>query len=244
MQNNPIGVFDSGIGGTTVLKAVQTLLPHEDYVFFGDSKNCPFGTKSSEELKVIVKNAIDFLLKKQAKLIIVACNTATTQAIDFLRKTYPDVPFVGTEPAIKLACDSGKENLVLLSTEGTAHSSRTKELIKNNIKAEQKIINLPCLGLAEVIETRNLDAIRQNLAENFSHIENPAGADVVILGCTHYPLVREEIQKFFPNAVLIDGGEGVARQTKRLLTERGFLNPKQSQGTVEYHFSKKITPKG
>lgn len=239
MQNkSPIGVFDSGIGGTTVLKSVQELLPNENYVFFGDSKNCPFGTKSPEELKTIVKNATDFLLQKHAKLIIVACNTATTQTIDFLRKTYPDVPFVGTEPAIKLACDSGKSNLLLLSTEGTAHSPRTQELVETNLKEGQNLVNLPCLGLAEAIESRDLEKIRANLKDNFAHVENPENIDVVILGCTHYPLVKQEIQKFFKNAKLIDGGAGVAKQTFRLLVNKRLLSPSKTRGSVSYHFSK------
>ncbi len=239
MQNNPIGVFDSGIGGTTVLKSVQALLPNEDYVFFGDSKNCPFGTKSPEELRNIVKNAVDFLLEKRAKLIIVACNTATTQTIDFLRQTYPKISFVGTEPAIKLACNSGKSHLLLLSTEGTAHSPRTQELIEQNLKDGQTLTNLPCLGLAEAIETRDLAKIRANLQNNFKNVENPEVIDIVILGCTHYPLAKTEIQKFFKNAELIDGGAGVARQTKKLLTEQNLLNSSGHHGSVEYFFSKK-----
>ena len=93
MNNSPIGVFDSGIGGTTILNSVRKLLPNEDYIFFGDSANCPFGTKTPEELKKIVVNATEYLLEKNVKLIIVACNTATTQMIDFLRKAYPDIPF-------------------------------------------------------------------------------------------------------------------------------------------------------
>ena len=240
MQNSPIGVFDSGIGGTTVLKSVQKLLPHEDYIFFGDSKNCPFGTKSPEELKTIVRSATEFLLSKRVKLIIVACNTATTQTINFLRQTYPNIPFVGTEPAIKLACDSKKANLLLLSTEGTAYSPRTRKLIKNNLREEQTITNLPCLGLAETIETRNLAKICTNLEDNFKNVQNPETVDIVILGCTHYPLVSGEIQKFFKNAKLIDGGDGVARQTKKLLAEQNLLNHKTTPGSVEYFFSKEL----
>ena len=170
MNDAPIGVFDSGIGGTTVLKSVQELLPNEDYVFFGDSANCPFGTKSPEELRGIVKQATEFLLERKAKLIIVACNTATTQTIEWLREQYPDVPFVGTEPAVKLACDGGWTQILLLSTEGTAHSPRTQELIEKNIRPGQKIVNLPCLGLAEAIETRDLTKIRANLGENFKNV--------------------------------------------------------------------------
>ena len=239
MNNSPIGVFDSGIGGTTILNSVRKLLPNEDYVFFGDSANCPFGTKTPEELKKIVVNATEYLLEKNVKLIIVACNTATTQMIDFLRKAYPDIPFVGTEPAVKLACETGKKRLLLLSTEGTAHSPRTQELIEENIRDGQQLVNLPCMGLAEAIETKDKERIRENLAENFKNIENPEEVDVVILGCTHYPLASDEIQAFFPNAILMDGGEGVAKQTRKLLEEKNLLNPKEEEGSVEYFFSKR-----
>ena len=239
MNNSPIGVFDSGIGGTTILNSVRKLLPNEDYVFFGDSANCPFGTKTPEELKKIVVNATEYLLEKNVKLIIVACNTATTQMIDFLRKEYPDIPFVGTEPAIKLACETGKKRLLLLSTEGTAHSPRTQELIEENIRDGQQLVNLPCMGLAEAIETKDKERIRENLAENFKNIENPEEVDAVILGCTHYPLASDEIQAFFPNAILMDGGEGVAKQTRKLLEEKNLLNPKEEEGSVEYFFSKR-----
>ena len=238
MPDAPIGVFDSGIGGTTILQSVQSLLPNENYVFLGDSKNCPFGTKDLPELKGIVKSATEFLIEKHAKLIIVACNTATTQTIDYLRETFPDIPFVGTEPAIKLACDSGASNILLLSTEGTAHSPRTQELIEQNIKPGQKVDNLPCLGLAEAIETRDINKIRANLAENFKNIAEPEKVDIVVLGCTHYPLASTEIQKFFPNAKLVDGGEGVAKQVKKLLEEKNLLSSSDKRGEVEYFFSK------
>ena len=238
--SDPIGVFDSGIGGTTILQAVQKVLPTEDYVFFGDSKNCPFGTKSPEELKGIVKSAAEFLIAKHVKLIIVACNTATTQTIGYLRKTFPDIPFVGTEPAIKVACDSGAKNILLLSTEGTSHSPRTQKLIDTNIREGQAITNLPCLGLAEAIETRDNKKILANLKANFANIKNPEDVEVVIFGCTHYPLAAAEIQKFFPNARMIDGGAGVARQTKKILAERSLFSPTKDYGSVEYFFSKSI----
>lgn len=239
MRDAPIGVFDSGIGGTTILKSVQELLPNENYVFFGDSANCPFGTKNLEELQRIVKVAVERLKSYRVKLVIVACNTATTRTIKWLREQYPEMPFVGTEPAIKVACDSGKKQMLLLSTEGTARSSRTEELIRQNIQPEQTITNLPCLGLAEAIETRDLAKIRENLCENFKNVKNPEKIEVVILGCTHYPLASDEIQKFFPKAELIDGGKGVAKQTKKILEERGLLNLSGERGKVDYFFSKR-----
>ncbi len=238
MLDAPIGVFDSGIGGITILQAVRDLLPNENYVYYGDSRNCPFGTKKLLELKQIVCAATEFLLKKRAKIIIVACNTATTRTIDYLRETFPDVQFIGTEPAVKLACDSGASNILLLSTEGTAHSPRTQELIEKNIRPGQTIENVPCLGLAEAIETRDEKKILENLAKNFKKIENREEVDIVILGCTHYPLAKAEIQKFFPKAKLVDGGVGVAKQTKRILEEYGLLNPSGARGKEEYFFSK------
>ncbi len=240
MNSSPIGVFDSGIGGTTILKSVRKLLPNENYVFFGDSANCPFGTKNIDELKSIVRNATDFLIKKGAKIIIVACNTATTQTIEYLRELYPNIPFVGTEPAVKLACGTGKKMLLLLSTEGTAHSPRTQELIEQNIRPNQQIVNLPCIGLAEAIETTDADRIHECLVKNFKNVEKPEEVDIVILGCTHYPLASEQIKSFFPNASLLDGGDGVARQTQKILSERKLLSPNTESGTVEYFFSKKV----
>lgn len=238
MRDAPIGVFDSGIGGTTILRSIQELLPNENYVFFGDSRNCPFGTKRLEELKEIVRNATNFLLEKQAKIIVVACNTATTQTIDWLRQEFPSVSFIGTEPAIKLACDSGCAKMLLMSTEGTAHSPRTEELIDANLHEGQTMVNLPCFGLAEAIETRDLAKIRACLAENFKDVKNPEEIEVVVLGCTHYPLAKTEIQKFFPKAKLVDGGRGVARQTKKVLAEQGLLSTREQRGEVEYFFSK------
>ncbi len=236
-KNAPIGVFDSGIGGTTILESLQELLPNDDYIFFGDSKNCPYGTKSLTDLERIVKNVVDYLLRERVKIIVVACNTATTQTIEFLREEYPFISFVGTEPAIKLACDSGRSNLLLLSTEGTAHSMRTEELIEENLREGQNIVNLPCLGLAEAIETRDAERINHNLTKNFQNVKNPEKVDVVILGCTHYPIVKTEIQKFFPNARLVDGGNGVARHTQELLKSQGLLSVSPKHGQVKYFFS-------
>ncbi|MBR3131700.1 glutamate racemase [Candidatus Saccharibacteria bacterium] len=238
MLDAPIGVFDSGIGGITILQAVRDLLPNENYVYYGDSRNCPFGTKKLSELKQIVCAATEFLLKKQAKLIIVACNTATTRTIEYLRKSFPEVQFIGTEPAIKLACDTGASNILLLSTEGTAHSSRTQELIEENIRPGQTVENIPCLGLAEAIETRDEKKILENLMKNFSKIEDREEIEVVILGCTHYPLAKAEIQKFFPKARLVDGGIGVAKQTKKVLEASKLLNKNNVRGKEEYFFSK------
>ena len=221
-----IGIFDSGIGGTTVMAKIKELLPKEEYIYFADSKNCPYGTKSLEELKEIVSGNVEYLLARGAELIVVACNTATTQTIDFLRKKYPKIPFVGTEPAVKKACDESSERarIVLLATEGTVNSPRTKELVETNKRPEQTVEIVPCEGLAKAIEDKNELEIDQILSEVCSALKKPdlQGSDeieTVVLGCTHYPLIQNKIQEKFPRAKLIDGGEGVAKEVKRLVSQ-------------------------
>ncbi|MBQ3430549.1 glutamate racemase [Candidatus Saccharibacteria bacterium] len=222
-----IGVFDSGMGGKTVLAAIQEKLPEEEYIYVGDSKNCPYGEKTLEELQRIVSGIAEGLIREGAKIIVVACNTATTQTIGFLRETFPSVPFVGTEPAIKKACDesSEKAKIVLLATEGTARAPRTFQLIKNNKKPKQKVKVIPCPGLAKAIEKSLSKGEKSSgmseLSSALKILEKQGSDEVeaVVLGCTHYPLIREQIQRFFPKARLIDGGEGVAKEVERIVRE-------------------------
>ena len=217
-----IGFFDSGIGGTSVLEAVKKLLPNEEYKYIADSKNCPYGEKSDEELKKIVSKNTEELINWGAKIIVVACNTATTKCIGFLREKYPNVKFVGTEPAIKLAADSEAQNILVMATPGTIASERTKSLLDDYKKPGQNITLLACPGLADAIEenlpNQNLKNIEQKLKNLFETLKtenyNP---DIVVLGCTHYSLIKPLIQSFFPSAKLIDGNEGVARRVKELI---------------------------
>ena len=214
-----IGVFDSGIGGTTVLKEIKKLLPNEEYYYIADSKNCPYGEKTDKELFPIVKNNVDTLKKWGARIIVIACNTATTRCIKMLRETYPELIFVGTEPAIKLAAQTGKKNILVLATPGTLQSEQTAKLLNENQQPNQIINLLPCPGLADCIETnlgKNETLIDNKLDELLSEQKN--NYDVIVLGCTHYPLIKAKIQKKFPTALLIDGGEGVAKQVKRLIS--------------------------
>ena len=156
-MNELIGLFDSGVGGTTILKELQKILPYEDYIYYADSKNNPYGELSDEELHKITENIVDYLLKRRAKIIVVACNTATTRCIKYLRDKYPGVTFVGTEPAIKPACEAGYKNILLLATPGTCGSARTKELIDTYKKEDQNIYVVPCYGLANAIEFDEFD---------------------------------------------------------------------------------------
>ena len=221
-----IGVFDSGVGGTTVLAEIKKLLPEEEYVYFADSEHCPYGEKSPAELKEIVSGATEYLLARGAKVIVVACNTATTQTIGYLREKYPFCPFVGTEPAVKKACDEapagadGRCRLVLLATEGTANSERTHRLIAENLREGQELTVVPCPGLAKAIEKQAEGEVEKILAQVKQVVEQRWKCEEVngvVLGCTHYPLIRDKIQALFPQARLFDGGEGVAREVRRVV---------------------------
>ncbi len=213
-----IGVFDSGRGGTTVLAAVKALLPDEEYFYIADSKNCPYGEKSDEELYKIVAKNVNDLKSWGAKIIVIACNTATVKCIKKLRTEFNDLKFVGTEPAIKLAANQkNAKNILVLATPGTIKSERTINLKILNQKPGQHIDLLPCPGLADAIEHEDND-IGNLLEAILPEPQICAQYDTVVLGCTHYPLIKDILAKKFPSAILLDGGEGVARQVKKLIS--------------------------
>lgn len=235
-MNNKIGIFDSGIGGLTTLEEIKKILPNEDYIYYADSKNNPYGEKSEEELLSIVKNIVEYLLSKNVKIIVIACNTATTRCIETLRHDYPNINFVGTEPAIKVACDKGFKNTLVLATPGTISSEKVHKLVKDNIHDDQKIHLLACDGLANAIEKKDderIDSILHNLLDDYKK-EN---IDSIVLGCTHYPIIKDRIQSFFPSAKLIDGNIGVAKRVKYILEENNLLS-NSNNGDVHFITSK------
>ena len=237
MNNNKIGMFDSGIGGLTVLKELRKLLPNENYIYYADSKNNPYGEKSDSELMNIVTNIVDFLISKEVKIIVIACNTATTRCINRLRKMYPNMIFVGTEPAIKVACDKNYKNTLVMATPGTIKSERTHELVKLNKKRDQKITLLSCKGLADAIESGNKDNVNKVLHKLLDkYIDEDI--DSIVLGCTHYPHAKKNIKELFPNAKLIDGNKGVSRQVKRQLESHNLLNNSTTRGKVKMIYNK------
>ena len=225
-MKNKIGIFDSGMGGTTIFHAIKAKIPDAEYFYFADSKNCPYGEKSTEELEKIVTKNVETLKNWGAKIIVIACNTATVKCIDFLRRKYPELKFVGTEPAIKLATKTDAKNILVLATPGTIKSERAHQLARENQKEHQNITLLPCPGLADFLEnTLKFDqnyhlipldsnkkhAINQKLTNLFQNISQ--APDCIVLGCTHYILIKSEIQNFFKNAVIIDGNTGVTNRT-------------------------------
>ncbi len=236
-MNRKIGVFDSGIGGLTTLKEIQKLLPYEDFLYYADSKNNPYGEKSEKELNEIVIHIVNYLLKENVKLIVIACNTATTRCISMLREKFPDTIFVGTEPAIKVACDKNYANTLVMATPNTTKSERVKELIISNQKQDQKITLVPCEDLANAIEMHNEEKINKLLHKYLDDYKN--NTDAIVLGCTHYPIIKKEIKKIIPKAKLIDGNKGVAKQVKYQLVTNGLLKNTKSKGSVHIITTKK-----
>ena len=232
-MNRKIGIFDSGIGGLTTLNEIKKLLPNENYIFYADSKNNPYGEKTTEELLKITRNIVNYLLKKGVKIIVIACNTATTKCISTLRKEYPNTIFVGTEPAIKVACDNNYKNTLVLATPGTISSDRTHELIEKYKKNNENIYLVACDGLANAIERNNQNDV-DNLLKKYLKQYQTYNIDAIVLGCTHYPIIKDKIQSFFKNAKLIDGNLGVAKEVKRQLEINNLLTTKKEKSDVHF----------
>ena len=218
-----IGVFDSGIGGLSVLEELEKVLPNEDFYYYGDSINNPYGEKSDQELLEITSHIVDVLKENGAKIIVIACNTATTRVMKKLREKYPKMIFVGTVPAIKVASDHDSKNTLVMATEATTHSLRTAELIRDNKRKDQNIYLVSCPGLANAIETKNEEKIKNILQETFLPYKDK-NIDTIVLGCTHYPFIKKEILEEMPGVKLVDGSHGVSMETKRQLTENDLLN--------------------
>nr|WP_298794268.1 glutamate racemase [uncultured Allomuricauda sp.] len=223
-MQQPIGIFDSGVGGTSIWKEIQKMLPNESVIYLADGKNAPYGTKSKEEiLRLSIKNT-ELLLEKGCKLIVVACNTATTNAIDYLRTTY-EVPFVGIEPAIKPAALKTKTKKVgILATKGTLSSSlfhNTSKLHASGIE----VVEREGTGLVDLIERGQVNAKETYLLlQKYIAPMLEAGIDCLVLGCTHYPYLIPQIQKMVPTDLnIIDSGEAVARQTRAVLEQQNLL---------------------
>lgn len=236
----PIAVFDSGVGGISVLKNLVELMPHEDFIYYGDSANAPYGTKTLDEVRTLTcDHAKNLLIDQHAKGLVVACNTATSAAVRILREKYPDVPIVGIEPAVKPAV-LFKDNprVLVMATPMTIREEKFRKLMAR-YSDKGDIIPLPCPGLMNFVERGDLygDDVRQYLEEllyDYTHGE----IDAVVLGCTHYPFVRKMIQQVLgENVRVFDGGNGTAREMKRRLLEKGLLNDKMQQGKVEFQNS-------
>lgn len=234
-MQQPIGFFDSGIGGTSIWKEVIELLPNENSIYLADSLNAPYGEKSKDRIiELCIKNT-EILINKNCKLIIVACNTATTNAIDILRKTY-DIPFIGIEPAIKPAALFSKTNAIgILATKGTL-SSALFEKTTQEYATHITTIEQDGEGLVPLIEAGKLNSKEvENLLVKFLKPMLKFNIDHLVLGCTHYPYLIPQIKKIVGEKVsIIDSGEAVAKQTKAILKKHHLLN--QSELKPEHLF--------
>ena len=223
INNNPIGLFDSGIGGTSIWKEIHQLLPNEDTIYLADSKNAPYGEKSKDEIIHLSCKNTELLLNKNCKLIVVACNTATTNAIKELRAKY-DIPFIGIEPAIKpAALHSATQKIGILATKGTLNS----ELFYKNVEQFQdiQIIEQIGFGLVELIEKGKINTLEmEHLLSQYLTPMIASNIDYLVLGCSHYPYLIPQIKKIIPSSItIIDSGEAVAKQTKKIIAEKiGF----------------------
>lgn len=235
-MNGKIGLFDSGLGGLSILKGLIDEMPNEDYLFYEDSINNPYGNKSEEELLDITSNIVNFLLKNDCKIIVIACNTATTSCIKKLREIYKDTIFVGTVPAIKVAYDGHYKNVINLSTPYTQNSKRVNELI-NDFKNEDEVIyNISGENLANLIELNKTEEIRDLLNKVLGEYKDIC--DALILGCTHYSLIKNEFKRVLPSASLLDGVKGVTQEVKHQLEINNLLSNRKEKGSINIINSK------
>jgi len=230
-----IGILDSGIGGVTVLKEILKLLPNEKYIYYSDSIHNPYGEKTEKEVFNYVDGIMKFFEDKKCKAVVFACNTATALAIDKIRKKYNNMIIIGIEPAYKMVYDYVKNKKALvMATPATIESERFLNLYHNYDNGNT--ILLPCLGLANLIENGNDKEINSYLLEN---LPKDQSVEVVVLGCTHYPLIKDKIEKVLGKVLFFDGGKGVALRLKNLLEEKNVISCMNS-GFIEFYDSSNI----
>lgn len=232
MRKKPIGVFDSGVGGLSVLHALKEVMPQEDYIYVADQSHAPYGKRSKAEITLRSEIITKWLVLQECKLIVVACNTATTNAISYLRNSF-DVPFVGIEPAIKPAALGSKTGVVgVLATEGTLASELFQTTTQDHAKDIQVITQVGH-GLVELVEEGK--ATSSEAEKQLRHDLSPMLAhpiDHLVLGCTHYPFLGETLKRILPqNVTLVDCSHAVAKQTKRILEQQNNLSEEDGNTT-------------
>lgn len=239
-NTQPIGLFDSGIGGTTIWRSIHNLLPNENTLFLGDSKNAPYGQKTKEEIIQLSKKNVEWLLSNNAKAIIVACNTATTNAISELRSLY-DIPIIGIEPAIKPAAANTKTGKVgVLATQGTLNSKKYAEA--QNLYPNIEFVNQIGFRIVQLIEDGQLYSEELEVLLR-SYIDPMIDKDIdyLVLGCTHYPYLLPILNKFLPEQInVIDSGDAVAKHTYKILNEANLLKTDNLPGYSKFYTNKDV----
>ena len=226
-REQPIAVFDSGVGGISVLREMVRLMPYEDFIYYGDSKHAPYGTKSLEEVRRLTISHTQDLLAQGAKAVAIACNTATSAAVRILRQMYPQLPLVGIEPALKPAVlFKSYPRVLVMATPMTIREEKFHHLLER-YEDQADILLLPCPGLMEYVENGQADSpeVRVFLEELLGAYRDK-GMDAIVLGCTHYPFVKGAIADVMgPGVRIFDGGEGTAREMRRRVEAAGLAHP-------------------
>ena len=237
VPEGPIGVFDSGLGGISVLREMVKKMPGEDFLYLGDSLHAPYGTKTLDEVRHLTYQSFYYMLDHGAKAVAIACNTATSAAVRLLREDYPEVPLIGIEPALKpAALENRNRRIVVLATPMTLSQEKFHNLLEP-YRSMAEILPVPCPGLMEFVEGGVLSGpeLESYLNEKFQSLPPGPPVDAVVLGCTHYPFVKEAIQKAAgEQARIYDGGEGCAREMLRRIRERSLENPRKEGGQVTF----------
>lgn len=231
-NSSPVGFLDSGIGGITVLTKSIDLLPYENYFFFSDSQNNPYGDKSDREIINRCREITDYMInEKNCKAVVIACNTASAKAVRSLRAEFKNLPIIAIEPAYKVVHDSNpKGKTLIMATKGTISSEKFRRLYYSYYNHNTVIHS--CVGLADLIEQGKNQEITDYLNNNFGRYKNKI--ENVVLGCTHYPLIKNEIRQTLGDVQFFDGAEGVSKRLKFILEKEDMLNPKTQKGQVEF----------
>lgn len=239
MNNNPIGVFDSGIGGLTVLKKIVEILPNEKYIYYADTDNVPYGTKAKEDVKKYIKQAVEFLVSKHVKAIVIACNTATSIAVKELRENY-NIPIIGIEPAAKPAVKNRREKRVLIMATPTTIKEEKLKYLLVKLEAEEYVDLIPMPKLVEFAEKGDFKShvVKEYIQEQLKEY-NLNNYSELVLGCTHFPFFKDILSKIFPKDIqIIDGSLGVANRLKSVLEENGLLGNNKLE--IEYYYSGRL----
>lgn len=237
--HKPIGIFDSGVGGLSVLRAVCELLPHESILYMADQAHIPYGPRQKSQIRDFSFGITDFLLAKGAKLVVVACNTASAAALHDLRARYPEVPFVGMEPALKPAASVTKTGRVGVLATPTTFAGDLYHTLVDRFGQGIEIFQNTCPGLVEQVERAELDTPgTRTILEAALEPMLGEGVDMIVLGCSHYPFVIPLIESITgPDVQTIDPAPAIARQTQLLLNKRGWLNQDKQKGALQFFTS-------
>ncbi|HCK67134.1 MAG TPA: glutamate racemase [Anaerolineae bacterium] len=239
MTSNPIGIFDSGVGGLSVLREIRALMPNENIIYFGDQGHVPYGPRSMEQIQNFSEGITNFLLKHYAKIIVVACNTASAAALKYLREKFPDIQFVGMEPAVKPAAEKTQTKKVGVLATPTTFQGALYASVVERFASDVEIFQNTCNGLVSQIEAGELDSEKtKKILDDALLPMLEKNIDTVVLGCTHYPFVIPLIEKIVGDKVrVIDPAPAVAKQTQRLLEAKGLRNSSNEHGEVVFFTS-------